>query len=441
MADLLGDPAWPQLHPRLCTDTPRSGLQCELAPDDARVLRATYLHLGPDVATSAYRPGARLDPASLRGLPHLRMLSIFGCFGVAQAPVELPPALFPGGDTPASELAGAELAAIFRVMADLLGDPAWSQLHPRLCTDTPRSALQCELAPDDARVLRATRLHLGPDVTTLACRPGARFDPASLRGLPHFRTLSIFGCFDAAHAPIEPPPVLFPGGDAPAPELAGAELTAFFRVMADLLGDPAWLQLNLRLCTDTPRPGLQCELAPDDARVLRATRLHLGPDVATLPCRPGARLYLASLRGLPHLQTLSIFGCFGAAQAPIELPLALFPGGDAPALELAAIFQCELAPDAARVLRATRLHLGPDIATPPCRPGARLDPTSLCGLPHLRTLSIFGCFGAAQAPVEVPPSLFTSSSSLEHIVLKSNPSLTSHIPATLVIIVFRKMAY
>ncbi|KAL5670304.1 hypothetical protein ACJX0J_022525, partial [Zea mays] len=30
-----------------------------------------------------------------------------------------------------------------------------------------------------------------------------------------------------------------------------------------------------------------------------------------------------------------------------------------------------------RVLRATRLHLGPDVATPPYRPGARLDPMGL----------------------------------------------------------------
>jgi hypothetical protein len=70
------------------------GLQCELAPDDARVLRATRLHLGPD----------RRHPAL---------------------------------HTPAPELPGAELVAIFRVMADLLGDPAWPQLHPRPCTDTP----------------------------------------------------------------------------------------------------------------------------------------------------------------------------------------------------------------------------------------------------------------------------------------------------------------
>jgi hypothetical protein len=42
----------------------------------------------------------------------------------------------------------------------------------------------------------------------------------------------------------------------------------------------------------------------------------------------------------------------------------------------------------------------------------------------------------------VPPALFTSSSSLEQIVLRSNPSLTSSVPATLVIIVFeKKMAY
>jgi hypothetical protein len=39
MADLLGDPVWLQLHPRPCTDTPWLGLQCELAPDDARAPR------------------------------------------------------------------------------------------------------------------------------------------------------------------------------------------------------------------------------------------------------------------------------------------------------------------------------------------------------------------------------------------------------------------
>jgi hypothetical protein len=91
------------------------------------------------------------------------------------------------------------LAAIFRVMADLLGDPAWPQLHPRPYTDTLWPGLQCELAPDEAHVLRAIRLHLGPDVTTPPCRPGARLDPASLRGLPHLWTLSIFGCFGATH--------------------------------------------------------------------------------------------------------------------------------------------------------------------------------------------------------------------------------------------------
>uniref|UniRef100_A0A804PWZ3 Uncharacterized protein n=1 Tax=Zea mays TaxID=4577 RepID=A0A804PWZ3_MAIZE len=79
MANLLGDPAWPQLHPQPYTDTPWPGLQCELAPDNARVLRATRLHLGPDVATPPCRPGARLDPTSLRPATppdtlHLRLL-------------------------------------------------------------------------------------------------------------------------------------------------------------------------------------------------------------------------------------------------------------------------------------------------------------------------------------------------------------------------------
>lgn len=136
-------------------------------------------------------------------------------------------------------------------------------------------------------------------------------------------------------------------GDAPA-QLPRSELAAIFRVMADLLGDPTWPQLHPRPCTDTPWPGLQCELAPDDSSRLRATRLHFGPDVST----------------------------------------------------------------------------------PPCRPGARLAAPAILGLPHLRTLSLFGCFVDA-APVELPPALFTNASSLEQLVLKSNPGLTGRIPATL----------
>ena len=126
-----------------------------------------------------------------------------------------------------------------------------------------------------------------------------------------------------------------PGAGVAAPQLPRAELAAVFRVMADLLGDPAWPQLHPRPCTDTPWPGLQCEAAPDDARVLRATRLHFGPDVATPPCRPGARLDATSLRGLPHLKTLSLFGCFasGGAGAGVELPAALFAGAAPSSLE------------------------------------------------------------------------------------------------------------
>uniref|UniRef100_A0ACD5X2G4 Uncharacterized protein n=1 Tax=Avena sativa TaxID=4498 RepID=A0ACD5X2G4_AVESA len=138
-----------------------------------------------------------------------------------------------------------------------------------------------------------------------------------------------------------------PAGDAPA-ELPRSELAAIYRVMADLLGDPTWPQLHPRPCTDTPWPGLQCELAPDDSRRLRATRLHFGPDVST----------------------------------------------------------------------------------PPCKPGARLAAPAILGLPHLRTLSLFGCFVGAGA-VELPPALFTNASSLEQLVLKSNPGLTGRIPATL----------
>ncbi|CAD6213794.1 unnamed protein product [Miscanthus lutarioriparius] len=140
----------------------------------------------------------------------------------------------------------------------------------------------------------------------------------------------------AGSVPVSVSTALPVAGDALAPQLPRAELAAIFRVMADLLGDPAWPRLHPRPCTDTPWPGLQCEVAPDDARVLRATRLHFGPDVATPPCRPGARLDAASLRGLPHLRTLSIFGCFsGAADqaAAVELPPALFAGAASSSLE------------------------------------------------------------------------------------------------------------
>ncbi|KAM0842668.1 hypothetical protein ACQ4PT_058216 [Festuca glaucescens] len=116
-------------------------------------------------------------------------------------------------------------------------------------------------------------------------------------------------------------------GDAPA-ELPRSELAAIYRVMADLLDDPTWPQLHPRPCTDTPWPGLQCELAPDDSRRLRATRLHFGPDVSTPPCRPGARLAAPAILGLPHLRTLSLFGCF-VGTGPVELPPALFTNASA----------------------------------------------------------------------------------------------------------------
>ncbi|KAF8684775.1 hypothetical protein HU200_044198 [Digitaria exilis] len=108
-------------------------------------------------------------------------------------------------------------------------------------------------------------------------------------------------------------------GDSPAPDLPRSELAAIFRVMADLLGDPSWPQLHPRPCTDTPWPGLQCELSPDDARVLRATRLHFGPDVSTPPCKPGARLDTDALRGLPHLKTLSLFACFATGNGHTDI--------------------------------------------------------------------------------------------------------------------------
>jgi hypothetical protein len=152
-------------------------------------------------------------------------------------------------------------------------------------------------------------------------------------------------------AQLRSPSPAIPGGDALAPELPRAELAAIFRVMADLLDDPAWPQLHPWPYTDTSWPGLQCDLALDEARVLRATRLHLGIDVAT----------------------------------------------------------------------------------PPCRLGARLDPPRCAA-----------CRASGRSPSSAAstlPALFMSSSSLEQIVLKSDPGLTGPIPAMLVLILVNIVLY
>lgn len=76
------------------------------------------------------------------------------------------------------------------------------------------------------------------------------------------------------------------------------------------------------------------------------------------------------------------------------------------------------------------IHVGPDIvSSPPCKPSASLPSTSLLHLPFLKTLSLFGCFLSPHS-ASLPPALFANSSSLQHLVLNSNPGLSGEIPSS-----------
>ncbi|XP_021294482.1 piriformospora indica-insensitive protein 2-like [Herrania umbratica] len=123
------------------------------------------------------------------------------------------------------------------------------------------------------------------------------------------------------------------------------ELLGLFDVMGSLLEEPGWADVHPEPCTDTPWPGVECEI-----------------------------------------------------------------GQDPP------------------IFHVTTIHIGPDVATPPCKPSAKIS-DSLLKLPYLRTLSIFNCFVTSQ--VTLSPTLFGSLSSLEHLSLQSNPSLSGEVPQSL----------
>ncbi|KAG7019514.1 Piriformospora indica-insensitive protein 2, partial [Cucurbita argyrosperma subsp. argyrosperma] len=102
-----------------------------------------------------------------------------------------------------------------------------------------------------------------------------------------------------------------------AEEMEEEELLALFEVMGSLLDYPDWPQAHPFPCTDTPWPGVKCEIcqAPPFFHV---TQIHIGPDILDPPCKISANLSHALLN-LPYLKSLSIFSCFTAS------PAALFP--------------------------------------------------------------------------------------------------------------------
>ncbi|XP_042397000.1 receptor like protein 29-like [Zingiber officinale] len=122
-------------------------------------------------------------------------------------------------------------------------------------------------------------------------------------------------------------------GAAAAAGMQSGELLALFEVMGALLQDPGWAQLHPRPCTDTPWPGVQCEMVLEPPVLqqqdphLHVTELHIGPDVASPPCKHSASLSPALLQ-LPYLKSLSLFGCF-LAEDTVPLPPSLFTNASA----------------------------------------------------------------------------------------------------------------
>ncbi|XP_061373836.1 receptor like protein 29-like [Gastrolobium bilobum] len=100
------------------------------------------------------------------------------------------------------------------------------------------------------------------------------------------------------------------------------ELLALFEVMDAILEDPDWAQAHPQPCTDTPWPGVECEVSSDnDTPIFHVTKIHIGPDILSPPCKPSAYLP-ESLLKLNYMKTLSIFNCFVAS--PVTLPKTLF---------------------------------------------------------------------------------------------------------------------
>ncbi|KAL2244659.1 piriformospora indica-insensitive protein 2-like [Sesamum indicum] len=93
------------------------------------------------------------------------------------------------------------------------------------------------------------------------------------------------------------------------------ELFGLFEVMGSLLEDPTWAQMHPQPCTETPWPGVECELL-EETFIFHVTKIHVGPDIITPPCKTSAKIS-ESLLKLPYLKTLSLINCF--TESPVSL--------------------------------------------------------------------------------------------------------------------------
>ncbi|GMI93574.1 hypothetical protein HRI_003026700 [Hibiscus trionum] len=89
-----------------------------------------------------------------------------------------------------------------------------------------------------------------------------------------------------------------------------SELLGLFDVIGSLVDEPGWAEVHLEPCTNTPWPGIECEVGEDEEPPnFHVTSIHIGPDVSSPPCKPSAKIS-DSLLKLPYLKSLSIFNCF-----------------------------------------------------------------------------------------------------------------------------------
>ncbi|KAL6567292.1 hypothetical protein OROGR_000960 [Orobanche gracilis] len=111
------------------------------------------------------------------------------------------------------------------------------------------------------------------------------------------------------------------------------ELFGLFEVMGSLLDDPTWAQMHQLPCTETPWPGVECELLLEQrSNTFHVTKIHIGPDILTTPCKASAKIS-PSLLKLPYLKTLSLISCFTTEKSPLFLPQSLFRTSSFPLLE------------------------------------------------------------------------------------------------------------
>lgn len=109
------------------------------------------------------------------------------------------------------------------------------------------------------------------------------------------------------------------------------ELLGLFEVLDALVGDSKWAQQHPLPCTETPWPGVQCEISDQDPPLFHVTKIHIGTDILNPPCKYSATLSNSLLK-LPYLRTLSIFNCFLGSSEVILSP-NLFGSSSFPPLE------------------------------------------------------------------------------------------------------------